>query len=260
MTASPALSPVGPAPAASPALECVRLCAGYGKLVVVRGLDLAVAHREILAVLGPNGAGKTTLLMTVAGFLTPVSGMIRLNGTALGAGSARRANQAGIVLVPDFRALFTELTPVQNLRLAAHRGGPSVDEVLDLFPALRRRARLRAGELSGGEQQMLALARALIQAPRVLLIDEMSMGLAPVVVESLIPLVRTIADDSGAAIVLVEQHVQLALEIADRAAVLVHGEVVRSGEAADLRANSVGLEAAYLGGAAGSAAGDPGTP
>jgi len=234
----------------SPALECLELSAGYGKLVVVRSLDLAVQHTEILAVLGPNGAGKTTLLMTLAGFLAPVNGGIRVNGVELHHGSARKANAAGIVLVPDFRALFTELTPVQNLQLAAHRGGPGVDEVLDLFPALRRRAKLRSGELSGGEQQMLALGRALIQAPKVLLIDEMSMGLAPVVVESLIPLVRQVADESGAAVILVEQHVQLALEIADQAAVLVHGDIVRSGSAAELRQDGAGLEAAYLGGAA----------
>jgi branched-chain amino acid transport system ATP-binding protein len=235
---------------ASPALECVELSAGYDKLVVVRKLRLAVQHKEILAVLGPNGAGKTTLMMTLAGFLAPVSGTIRMDGTELGPGSARRANRAGIVLVPDFRALFTELTPVQNLKLAARRGGPSVNEVLDLFPALRRRAGLRVGELSGGEQQMLALGRALIQAPRVLLIDEMSMGLAPVIVESLIPLVRQVADESGAAVVLVEQHVQLALEIADQAVVLVHGDIVRSGASADLRQDSADLEAAYLGGSA----------
>jgi branched-chain amino acid transport system ATP-binding protein len=238
----------------APALECDQLCAGYGKLVVVRDLSLSVARGEVLAVLGPNGAGKTTLLMTLAGFLTPASGTIRLDGIPLGAGSARRANRAGVVLVPDFRALFTELTPVQNLQLARHRGGRPVDEVLELFPALRRRARLRVGELSGGEQQMLALGRALIQAPKVLLIDEMSMGLAPVVVESLIPLVRTVADDTGAAVVLVEQHVQLALEVADKAAVLVHGDVVRAGDAASLRADSASLQAAYLG-AAGPAPG-----
>ena len=234
----------------APALECIELSAGYDKLVVVRSIDLAVQPKEILAVLGPNGAGKTTLLMTLAGFLSPIAGTIRMNGAEISRGSARRANQAGIVLVPDFRALFTELTPVQNLQLAAGRGGPAVDDVLDMFPALRLRAKLRAGELSGGEQQMLALGRALIQAPKVLLIDEMSMGLAPVIVEGLIPLVREVADESGAAVVLVEQHVHLALEIADQAAVLVHGDVVRSGSARELRQDGAGLEAAYLGGAA----------
>jgi branched-chain amino acid transport system ATP-binding protein len=230
------------------ALECRDLSAGYDKLVVVRKLDLAVRHKEILAVLGPNGAGKTTLLLTLAGFLAPAGGVITMDGAEIRYGSPRRANRAGIVLVPDFRALFTELTPVQNLQLAARRGGPTVTEVLDLFPALRRRAKLRVGDLSGGEQQMLALGRALIQAPRVLLIDEMSMGLAPVVVESLIPLVRQVADESGAAVVLVEQHVQLALAVADQAAVLVHGDLVTVGPAAELGRDAAALEAAYLGG------------
>jgi branched-chain amino acid transport system ATP-binding protein len=230
------------------ALECRDLSAGYDKLVVVRKLDLAIRHKEILAVLGPNGAGKTTLLMTLAGFLAPAGGKIMMDGAEMRCGSPRRANRAGIVLVPDYRALFTELTPVQNLQLAARRGGPTVTEVLDLFPALRRRAKLRVGDLSGGEQQMLALGRALIQAPRVLLIDEMSMGLAPVVVESLIPLVRQVADESGAAVVLVEQHVQLALEVADQAAVLVHGDLVTAGSAAELGRDAAALEAAYLGG------------
>jgi branched-chain amino acid transport system ATP-binding protein len=228
-------------------LECRGLSAGYERLVVVRELSLAVQRKEILAVLGPNGAGKTTLMLTLAGFLPPAGGTIMIDGTQVRGGSARRMNRSGVVLVPDFRALFTGLTPVQNLQLAARRGGPTADEVLDLFPALRRRARLRAGDLSGGEQQMLAVGRALVQAPKVLLIDEMSMGLAPVVVESLMPLIRQVASESQASVILVEQHVQLALEIADRAAVLVHGDVVVSGAAADLRQDGRALEAAYLG-------------
>jgi branched-chain amino acid transport system ATP-binding protein len=231
----------------SAGLECRGLSAGYERLVVVRELSLAVQRKEILAVLGPNGAGKTTLMLTLAGFLPPAGGTIMIDGTQVRGGSARRMNRSGVVLVPDFRALFTGLTPVQNLQLAARRGGPTTDEVLDLFPALRRRARLRTGDLSGGEQQMLAVGRALVQAPKVLLIDEMSMGLAPVVVESLMPLIRQVANESQASVILVEQHVQLALEIADRAAVLVHGDVVVSGAAADLRQDGRALEAAYLG-------------
>jgi branched-chain amino acid transport system ATP-binding protein len=231
----------------SAGLECRGLSAGYERLVVVRELSLAVQRKEILAVLGPNGAGKTTLMLTLAGFLAPAGGTIMIDGTEVRGGSARRMNRSGVVLVPDFRALFTGLTPVQNLQLAARRGGPTTDEVLDLFPALRRRARLRTGDLSGGEQQMLAVGRALVQAPKVLLIDEMSMGLAPVVVESLMPLIRQVANESQASVILVEQHVQLALEIADRAAVLVHGDVVVSGAAADLRQDGRALEAAYLG-------------
>ncbi len=231
----------------TPAIECRGLSAGYDRLTVARDIDLRVPRSQILAVLGPNGAGKTTLLLTLAGFLRPMTGTILVDGRSTRLGSARRMNAAGVVLVPDFRALFTELTTVENISLAVHRGGTSVADVLDLFPALGRRAKVRAGMLSGGEQQMLAMARALVQNPRVLLVDEMSMGLAPVVVESLVPVIRQVADETGAAIVMVEQHVHLALEIADSAMVLVHGGVSLSGEASALRADTGALEAAYLG-------------
>jgi branched-chain amino acid transport system ATP-binding protein len=231
----------------SAALSCDGLSAGYGPLTVVRGLDLTVDAGEVVAVLGPNGAGKTTLLMTIAGFLRPQAGSVRVGATTLSPGSARRMNRAGVVLVPDRRALFTQLSPVENLLLAAHRRRGRVEEVLDLFPALRIRAKVRAGALSGGEQQMVAVGRALVQDPKVLLIDEMSMGLAPTLVEELMPLIRRIAADSGAAVVLVEQHVQLALETADRAVVLVHGTVVAEGPAEQLRRDPARLEAAYMG-------------
>jgi len=233
---------------AVPALECALVHAGYNKIAVARDIDISVGRNQILAVLGPNGAGKTTLLLTIAGFLAPLKGSIRIDGEELRTGSARRMNKAGVVLVPDSRALFTGLTPVQNLKLAAQRTRGSVDEVMDLFPALRLRSRLRVGQLSGGEQQMLAVARALIQAPKVLLIDEMSMGLAPVIVESLLPIIRRVADESNAAVVLVEQHIQLALEVADVAAVLVHGDVIAFGTADEVRQQQSALERAYLSG------------
>jgi len=232
----------------APALECADVNAGYNKIAVARHIDLSVGHNQILTVLGPNGAGKTTLLLTIAGFLAPLAGTISMDGEQLRTGSARRMNKAGVVLVPDSRALFTELTPVQNLKLGAQRSRRSVDDVMDLFPALRLRSRLRVGQLSGGEQQMLAVARALIQAPRVLLIDEMSMGLAPVIVESLLPIIRRVADESNAAVILVEQHIQLALEVADLAAVLVHGEIITSGTAEEVRQQEDKLTRAYLSG------------
>jgi branched-chain amino acid transport system ATP-binding protein len=232
----------------APALTCTGVHAGYNKIAVARDIDISVGSNQILAVLGPNGAGKTTLLLTIAGFLAPLQGVIHIDGKEIKVGSARRMNRAGVVLVPDSRALFTELTPVQNLKLAARRSRSSVDEVMDLFPALRLRSRLRVGQLSGGEQQMLAVARALIQSPRVLLIDEMSMGLAPVIVESLLPIVRRVADESNAAVVLVEQHIQLALEVADIAAVLVHGGIIASGTADEVRKQEAVLERAYLSG------------
>jgi branched-chain amino acid transport system ATP-binding protein len=231
----------------TPLLRVDGLSAGYGKLAVARSIDVSVDRRQILAVLGPNGAGKTTLLLTIAGFLKPMGGRIVLDGAPVRGGSARRMNREGVVLVPDSRALFTQLNTTENLTIAAKRRGISVNDALDLFPALRRRAKLRSAMLSGGEQQMLALARALVQGPRVLLIDEMSMGLAPTVVEMLMPVVRRVADQTGAAIVLVEQHVQLALEVADSAIVLVHGGVRLSAPADILRADPKALESAYLG-------------
>jgi branched-chain amino acid transport system ATP-binding protein len=241
-------APAGGAPAiVAPVLECEGLGVGYGKLTVARDITFTLQHKKVLAVLGPNGAGKTTLLMTLAGFLPPRAGTIRLNGEPVKGSSPRRMNQAGMILIPDFRALFTELTPLQNLKLAAPRGA-DLDPVLDLFPALKRRERLRVGDLSGGEQQMLAIARALVQSPRLLLIDEMSMGLAPVAVESLMPIIRQVADEHGASVIMVEQHVHLALEVADEAMVIVHGSVVLSGPAKALRDDTSAVESAYMSG------------
>ncbi len=151
------------------------------------------------------------------------------------------------MLVPDNRNLFTTLTVEENLRAACHRGGPSPRDMLEVFPPLRSAWKLRAGALSGGEQQMLAMARALIQEPQVLLIDEMSMGLAPLVVESLFETVQRIAHEHGCAVLLVEQHVHLALDVADSAAVLNRGSIVLRGPASELLADAPRLEAAYLG-------------
>jgi branched-chain amino acid transport system ATP-binding protein len=225
------------------------LVAGYGAVPVLRSLDLTAEAGTVLGVLGPNGAGKTTLMLTLAGLLPRLGGEVLVDGTPLRADRPAATNRAGVVLVPDDRALFTTLSVRDNIAIARRPGGPTLDEALDLFPALAPRLDVRAGALSGGEQQMLAVARGLVQKPHVLLIDEMSMGLAPVVVESLLPVVRRIADEAGAVVVLVEQHVRLALEVADRAVVLVHGDVALSGEAAALAADPAALEAAYLGAA-----------
>ncbi|WP_405848239.1 ABC transporter ATP-binding protein [Streptomyces sp. NBC_01518] len=229
-------------------LTCEGVDAGYSKgRPVVRGFDLTLLPGEVTALLGPNGAGKTTLLMTLAGLLPRLDGSVTLGGRAIRGGRAREAARRGLVLVPDDRSLFTQLTVRDNLTLARRRRGSSVDQVLDFFPALGKRLKVAAGMLSGGEQQMLALGRAMIQDPRVLLVDELSMGLAPVIVEELLPVVRRIAEDRGTAVVLVEQHVRLALGVADRAVVLVHGETVLSGSAARLAADPGLLERAYLG-------------
>jgi branched-chain amino acid transport system ATP-binding protein len=227
--------------------SCERLAVGYGKITVARDIDLSVEPREVLAVLGPNGAGKTSTILTLAGLLSPISGTIRLRGEVVKGGSGRRLNRSGVVLVPDSRALFTAMTTRENLDIARRPHGMSIQEVFDTFPALAKRSKLRAGMLSGGEQQMLALARALVQGPAVLIVDEMSMGLAPIIVEQLMVKLREVANHTGAAVILVEQHVNLALEIADQAIVLVHGEVSLHGRADELRADPGRLEAAYLG-------------
>jgi branched-chain amino acid transport system ATP-binding protein len=229
------------------ALTVERLSVGYGQLAVARDLSFEVARGEVISILGPNGAGKTTLLLTLAGFLPPISGRFEVAGFAPRSMSAQRMNALGVVLVPDNRALFTQLSTLENLRLASKRGATSISEAMDLFPALAPRAKVKAGMLSGGEQQMLAVARSLVQGPDVLLIDEMSMGLAPVIVEQLVPIVRRAADETNSAVVLVEQHVRLALEVADRALVLVHGDLVLEDKAESLRLRPEVLEESYLG-------------
>ncbi|MCF8587328.1 ABC transporter ATP-binding protein [Gordonia liuliyuniae] len=226
-------------------IEVTGLAAGYNGSSVVRGVAFSLDAGQILAVLGPNGAGKSTTLLALAGLIDRTEGSVQIDGTELASSHPRRAAKRGIVLVPDDRSLFTTLTVTENLRLAATRRS-KVDEALDLFPRLKDRLQVPAGVLSGGEQQMLAIGRALVQDPKVLLIDELSMGLAPVIVESLLPVLRTVAD-AGVAVVLVEQHVSLALATADRALVLAHGEEVLAGSAADLLADPGRIEAAYLG-------------
>jgi branched-chain amino acid transport system ATP-binding protein len=235
-------------PAASSArLECRSCTGGRGSTVVFRDLDLDVHAGTVLALLGPNGAGKSTLLLTLAGLLPARAGHVRVDGVALRNGNPVAASHAGVVLVPDSRSLFMPLTVEENLEVARRRRGPTPRELVDVFPALDKRWRVPASALSGGEQQMLAMARALIQQPKVLLVDEMSMGLAPLVVETLFDTVRQIASDHGAAIVLVEQHVKLALDVADEAALLNRGTIVLRGAADELRADSKRLERAYLG-------------
>jgi branched-chain amino acid transport system ATP-binding protein len=233
--------------ATSVRLECAGLSGGHGATVVFRDLDLDVHAGTVLALLGPNGAGKSTLLLTLAGLLPARAGRATVDGVTLRSGNAVAASRAGVVLVPDDRSLFATLTVEENLEVARSRGGPAPRDLLDIFPALDKRWGLAAGALSGGEQQMLAMARALIQRPRVLLVDEMSMGLAPLVVETLFDTVRKIARDHGAAVVLVEQHVRLALDVADEAAVLNRGSIVLRGTADELRSDSRTLERAYLG-------------
>ena len=234
-------------PAAGPALELDRLTAGYDRAPVVRELILSVALGEVVALIGANGAGKTTTLRTISGLVKPMDGLVRLGGEDLTGVSPTLRVRRGIVHVPQGRGIFYGLTVSEHFRLDGFGDRDAQEPAFAHFPALRVLAGRRAGLLSGGEQQMLAIARALCRKPRVLLMDELSLGLAPVIVERLLPVVREFASTHGTAVLLVEQHVHLALEIADRGYVLSHGELVAADSAERLRADSGLLTASYLG-------------
>lgn len=232
--------------ARAPALAVRGLVAGYRGVAVVHGIDLEVAAGEVVALLGANGAGKTTTLLAVSGLADVLGGTVEVHGVA--DRRVRRLVRAGLAHVPEGRALFPSLTARQTLRLAVprRRAATALAEATAWFPPLAPVLDRPAGALSGGEQQMLALARALVARPRVLLIDEMSLGLAPLVVEALLPVIRGAADH-GAAVVLVEQHAVAALDVADRAVVLRGGRVVASEAATTLRGRPDLLAATYLG-------------
>ncbi|WP_374215966.1 ABC transporter ATP-binding protein [Frankia sp. AiPs1] len=228
-------------------LEIEGLYSGYAGVAMVRDLNLTVHAGEIVALLGPNGAGKTTTLLTTSGLNPVMKGDIRVFGRSIRGRPAHRAPREGLAHVLEDRSLFYQLTVAENLRLAAARSRGDLDRALSYFPALEPLLGRRAGLLSGGEQQMLAMARALTSKPRLLMVDEMSLGLAPVIVERLLPVLRRIVDDTGAGVLLVEQHVHLALEVADRAAVLVHGDLVASGTTAEIAGRAAALESTYFG-------------
>jgi branched-chain amino acid transport system ATP-binding protein len=229
-------------------IETEALVAGYGNVPVVRDLNLTVGEGEVVCLLGANGAGKTTTLLTIAGALPVLGGRVDVLGAPVVKARPHEVARRGLGIVPEGRGLFYKLTVADNLRLRKHRQSKvTVDDVMNYFPNLRGLLSRRCGLLSGGEQQMLALAGALIADPKVVMLDEMSLGLAPIIVEQLLPTVRNIADERGMAVLLVEQHVLAALKVADRGYVLAHGQVVAEGDSAQLRRDAELLEASYLG-------------
>ena len=231
-------------------LEVAGLRVRYGAQEVVRGIDVAVAPGEVVALLGANGAGKTTTLRAISGLLRPAAGEVRLDGTRLDRLPAHAVVAAGVAHVPEGRRVFGSMSVEDNLDMGAYTGPrdtrSSKDRVLGLLPVLAQRRAQPAGTLSGGEQQMLALGRALMSSPSVLLLDEPSTGLAPQAVEAVLAVVADVAA-GGTAVLLVEQDVELALGLAARGYVLETGLIVASGPAAQLREDPAVREA-YLGG------------
>jgi len=230
-----------------PLLEIDTMSAGYDGAAVVRKLDLDVRPGEVVALLGPNGAGKTTTLRTISGLVHPMEGAIRFDGADLADVAPASRAKLGIAHVPEGRGVFFGLTVAEHFRLGHRSEQLDAAAAYDYFPALAEIKDRRAGLLSGGEQQMLALGRALARRPRLMLLDEMSLGLAPIIVERLLPVVASYARESGCAVLLVEQHIQIALTVADRGYVLAHGELVMHDTAEVLGADQQLILSSYLG-------------
>jgi branched-chain amino acid transport system ATP-binding protein len=237
------------------ALRISGLTVARGERPVVHDVTFAIPRGEVTALLGPNGAGKSTLVLAVAGVLRPLSGSIDLGGQELSGRRPESIRQAGVAVVPEGRRLLSDLTVEDNLSVATYalsreeaRSGRAY--ALELFPELTKRLDLAARSLSGGEQQMLVLAQALVSQPRFILIDELSLGLAPVVVKRLIPTIRTVAE-SGVGVLLIEQFATVALGLANRAHVMDRGRVQFSGPASELKARPELLQSSYLPGGGG---------
>ncbi|HVE73998.1 MAG TPA: ABC transporter ATP-binding protein [Mycobacteriales bacterium] len=233
-------------------LELDRVCSGYGPLQVLFDVSLRVDEGEVVALMGSNGAGKTTTLRTVVGLLRATAGAVRLDGTDITSSRPEQLVRRGVALVPEGRGMLRDLTVAENLELGAvsvrDRGTipAALERTFDTFPILAERRTQKAGTLSGGQQQMLALGRALMSNPRLLLVDEASMGLSPVMTETAFGLLRDVNANAGVTVLLVEQNV-LALDLADRAYVLEKGEVVATAEGDDVRQMQGRLREAYLG-------------
>ena len=233
-----------------PILEVSGLRAGYGPVEVLHGIDLAVGEGEVVVVLGANGAGKTTTMRAISGTI-PRRGSVRLDGNDITRVTPDRILRAGVAQVPQGRGTFVDLSVEDNLRVGAfsRRDGDvasDLDRWYEVFPRLAQRRTQRGGSLSGGEQQMLAIARALMSRPRLLLCDEPSLGLAPIIVQELFGILRRLNTEEGLSVLLVEQNANLAMEIAHRAYLLETGAIVASGDADTIR-NDDSIRKAYLG-------------
>jgi branched-chain amino acid transport system ATP-binding protein len=230
-------------------LQVSGLHAGYGPVEVLHGIDLTVGRGEVVVVLGANGAGKTTLMRAVSGVLDR-RGSVVLDGRDISHASPDRIVREGLAQVPQGRGTFADLSVDDNLRIGAHTRRDEVAEDLDrwyeVFPRLAQRRTQKAGSLSGGEQQMLAIARALMSRPRLLLCDEPSLGLAPLIVQEVFGILRRLNQEEGLSVLLVEQNANLAMESADRAYLLETGTIVASGDAETIR-NDDSIRQAYLG-------------
>jgi branched-chain amino acid transport system ATP-binding protein len=232
-------------------LEVEDLEAGYGDVVVLRGISFSVEESRVAAILGPNGSGKTTTLRAVSGLLR-TQGRVMFDGKSIAGASPERTARLGIAHVPEGRGTFTGLTVEENLRVGAYRrrdGGKvraDAERCYEYFPRLRERRGERAGNLSGGEQQMLAISRGLMLAPRLLLLDEPSLGLAPVITREVFRILGTIAREEGVTVLVVEQNAKLALGLADWAYVLEAGTIALSGDADELQEDEA-VRDSYLG-------------
>ncbi|HKB33020.1 MAG TPA: ATP-binding cassette domain-containing protein [Candidatus Dormibacteraeota bacterium] len=231
-----------------PLLEVKNLAAGYGRLEVIRDVNLFVRPGEVVACIGANGAGKTTTLRAISGMIRPRQGRVTFGGQDITASSPERISRLGLAHIPEGRGLFPRLSVEDTLRLVSNTTGRQADiaEAYQHFPKLRERRRQAVGTLSGGEQQMVALARAILARPRLVMVDEMSQGLAPTVVHQLFEILRVFRDQ-GIAVLLVEQFVEAALDVADRAYVFGHGAIGHQGSAAEIRADRKLVSGSYLG-------------